>query len=190
MSQSINMITNALEYYDKNMEKYEKIISKFKYYKIIKEQSDLEHNKIIFYDKDKQKIFETAYEILGLYTNVSKTWVWAWTVPQFYKNSTILSKKILNYGLDIPPDTNNKFLKSELVTSRFRISNPIQLDIHVSVASYISKIPFIYNYFYDPTEYDSRDLNKIISKSSVEDVTKGKYASMYLFLLDYKNIKT
>ena len=34
-------------------------------------------------------------------------------------------------------------LKNELITSRFRIADKVQLDIHCSVASYLSKCPFV-----------------------------------------------
>ncbi len=183
MSQSINIITNSLEYYDKNKEKFDKTISKIKYYKLIRIESDLEHSKIVFFDKNKEKLFETRYEIIGLYNNTSHPWVWAWSVPIFEKNSTYISKKILKYGLDIPSSSENKFLKSELITSRFRISDPVQLDIHVSVASYISKNPMIYNFIYDP-KLEYQDFIE-----AKKDVTEDEnYVIMYLFLLDYKDV--
>jgi hypothetical protein len=63
-------------------------------------------------------------------------------VPYLSKNSTYTSRKILNYGLDLGP--NQEYLKSELITSRFRITNPIQLDIHTAISSYLSQIPTIF----------------------------------------------
>ena len=60
----------------------------------------------------------------------------------YYNNTNYISRKILNYGLDL--DTNQNFLKTELVTSRFTVSNLLQLDIHVAIASYLTKIPNIY----------------------------------------------
>src|SRR5271170_2224863 len=110
MSSSVNIVTNALEYYDKNLEKNDKLFSKIKYYKLEFIDSDLEHSKIHFYDKYKNEIHESRYEIIGVYNNSSKAWIWAWSVPYFYRNATYISKKILNYGLDIPPKSDNKFL--------------------------------------------------------------------------------
>lgn len=186
MNQSVNIVTNSLEYHDKNMEKYDKIISKIKFWKVEPVDSDLEHSKIIFYDKNKKEIFKTRYEIIGLYNNISNTWVWAWSIPFFKRNSTYISKKILNYGLDIPPDTENRFLKSELITSRFRISDKIQLDLHVSIASYISKKPMVYNLVYkDTSEYfNQQEYYKV-----AEDLSDiESYVSMYIFLLDYDKL--
>ena len=123
MNRSISIVTNSLDYYDKNKEKYDKLLSKIKFYKVLKISSDLDHSKILFYDKNKKYMFETRYEIIGLFNKITNTWVWAWSIPYFNKNSTFISKKILNYGLDIPSDQENKFLKSELITSRFKNSS-------------------------------------------------------------------
>jgi hypothetical protein len=187
MNQSINIVTNSLEYYDKNREKYDKITSAVKYYKLKKNTSDLDHNRIFFYDKDKKKIFETRYEIIGLYDNATQTWVWAWSVPSFEKNSTFISKKILNYGLDIPSKPENRFLKSELITSRFRISDKVQLDIHVSVASYISKNPMVFRMKRDPSQYD-QDVEQDLFEIKKELKDDNEYVMFYLFLLDHEKI--
>ena len=184
MSQSINIVVNSLENYDKNMEKYDKLMSKIKYYKLILNESDLEHSKIVFYNKNNNKLFESRYEIIGLYNNMSSTWVWAWSVPFFYKNSTYISKNILNYGLDIPPSPDNKFLKSELITSRFRISDKVQLDLHVAIASYVSKKPLIYKLIYKPESFEQEGQFEVYDESTEND----DYVIMYLFLLDYDNL--
>ncbi len=180
MSRSINIVTNALEYYDKNTEYYDKILSKIKYYKLKIVESDLNHSSIIFYDKNKKKLFSSRYEIIGMYNKMSSTWVWAWSVPYFNKNATYISKKILNYGLDIPPKPENKFLKSELITSRFRISSTIQLDLHVSIASYISKNPMVYKLKYLPV-FKAGELREVGDPDIKET---SDYVLMYLFLLD------
>jgi len=185
MSQSINIVTNSLEYYDKNREKYDKMISTIKYYKIIRVKSDLDHSKIVFYDKNKEKILETRYEIIGLYNNTSRTWIWAWSVPYFEKNSTFISKKILNYGLDIPSKPEYRFLKSELVTSRFRVSDQVQLDIHISVASYISKNPLVYSLIIDPSLSETSEFTEI----KREPVDNNDYYMLYLFLLDHDKVQ-
>lgn len=181
---SIDIITNALEYYDKNTEKYENVISRIKYYKLIKNNSDLEHNKINFYDKNKELIFQSRYEVLGLYDPGSKTWIWAWSVPRFFKNQTYLSRKILNYGLDIIPEKDINFLKSELISSRFKISNDIQLDLHVSIASYISKSPLIYK-----LRYKHLALKEDLITVREDDDESQEFLTNYLYLLDFKEIK-
>lgn len=185
MSTAKYLVKHSLEYYDKNCEKYERILSKIEYYELLENESDLERNIIIFYDKDKKEIFRSRYETLGLYDDTSKTWIWAWSIPYFKKNSVYMSRKILNYGLDIEISDENKFLKTELVTSRFRISNHIQLDIHVSIASYLSKIPMIYNLAVMPTPTEQYD---VIKKTlDVSSLNKG-YQFIYMFLLDFDKL--
>ena len=49
-------------------------------------------------------------------------------------------------------------MKNELVTSRFKISNPIQLEIHVSIGAYLSKKSIVFSY---------KIYNDLISKKNV-----------------------
>jgi hypothetical protein len=149
MNKSRDLILTALEYYDKNKEKYGKYISKIKYYDTIINENDMEHSVIIFYDKNKKELFRSRYEIIGIYYNYSSTWVWSWTIPDYPKNATFITKKILNYGLDID-NKQDPLLKIELITSRFTIFNKIQLDIHIAISSYIAKVPFIINIYFNP----------------------------------------
>ena len=48
----INLILNSFEYYDKNNEKIKEKFINVKYISLEMKYSDLEHNNIIFYDKD------------------------------------------------------------------------------------------------------------------------------------------
>ena len=143
MDKTKDLVMNALKYYDTNNEKYSKIFDKIKYYSIIFSHKDngIEHNKIVFYDQEKKEIFKSRYEMLGIYHLKFKLWIWAWSIAILKKNEILLSKKILNYGIDLDKDFS--FLKSELITSRFKISDEMQLDIHASIASYIAKNPMI-----------------------------------------------
>lgn len=138
-----DLTLNALKYYDTNNEKYSKFFDKVKYYRMLlaAESNELDHNVIIFYDKDKIEFFRSRFEMLGHYNGTIKMWAWGWTISD-KKNEIIMAKKLLNYALDLGKEFS--FLKSELVTSRFRISSEIQLDIHASIASYISKNPLIF----------------------------------------------
>ena len=180
----MDLILNSLEFFDKNREKYELLIRKYKYYKIVDNPKDLEHSLIVFYDANKKKIGQSRFEVLGQYFNSNRLWMWAWGNPNFEKNKTYLSKKILNYGLDLEPDAKSLFLKTELVTSRFRVSDFLQLDIHSSIASYISKVEFIFPIIYIPTfemeEFKIADI--YIQKKIMED--NKDFEIMYLFLLD------
>jgi hypothetical protein len=145
MTDIVELVTNSLKYYDTNNDKYNKLYSKFKYYMIIKAESDTEHHTFVFYDENRKEILRTRYEIIGTFQTTSNVWVWAWALPSLNKNLTNVSRKILNYGFDILPGENS-FLRSELITSRFKIHGKLQLDIHVSIASYISKKNIIYHF--------------------------------------------
>lgn len=172
-----NIVVDSLNYYDKNTEKYSYLFENTKYVKFKITNNDLEHSMIYLYDKNKKEVFKSRYEIIGIFTNFSKTWTWAWSIPHLYKNMAYTSRKILNYGLDLDP--NERFLKSELVTSRFRITNSVQTDLHVAIASYLSKNPLIYKYVaYSGNMKGPDDLVEIVTKNDIS------YSLYYLFILD------
>jgi len=112
-------------------------------YEIKHNDQDLSHNVITYFDDKKKKILSSKYEIVGIYDNLYKFWYWAWSVPTLNKNEVYTSQNTLKYGLDLDPS--NKDLKEELVTSRFKITDKIQLELHLSIACYLSK-KVIYKY--------------------------------------------
>ena len=175
-----DIVKNAFTYYDKNNEKNEYKFKDIKFIDFInKDSTDIKRKTINMYDKDKKLLFKYKYEIIGVYNNFTHTWTWAWSVPIFTKNSTYVSRKILQYGLDMEPT--NTFLKAELITSRFRISDPVQLDLHIAIASYISKNPVIYKLIvYPKTQKSSKMLE--ITKHPLDE----EYSTYYLFIIDEK----
>ena len=190
MNQSVNIVTEALEYYDKNNKQFNKVFAKVKYFKLINSNLDTEHNKIIFFDKNKQELFKSKYEMIGKYYNDSQTWIWAWSIPRYNKNTIYTIKKLLNYGIDIPPTADIRFLKSELVTSRYRVTDLIQLDIHASLASYIAKIPMIFKFPVIPEiNIRSRPRDQLIKVIKEDELLEIEdYHINYMYLLDYKDI--
>ena len=136
------LVPLSLEYHDRNMEKQKKLFDTISSYEIERSDKDMERNKIIFYDKDKKKMFSSEYEIIGLYDKNYELWSWAWSIVHLNKNEVFLSRQLLNYGLDL--DKTEQFLKTELITSRFRIQDPIQLEMHISLCSYLSKKPLTF----------------------------------------------
>lgn len=183
MSHGIIIVSDALQYYDKNFEEYEHLFKDIKYVSFETKESDTEHNIIYLYDKNKNEMYKSQYEILGTYNKSSNIWMWAWSNPEFSKNSVYISKKILNYGIDL--DKESKYLKTELIFGRFRISNSVQLDMHLALATYLSKIPIIfkYNAFAEPKIYDGNKI-ELVSNPSPDDF----YVTYYLFILDYDKI--
>lgn len=180
MSNDVTLIIDALEYFDNNNENNENNFKNTKYIKFESGKNDINHNKFYMYDKNKNEIYKYDYEILGLYNAMTHTWVWGWAIPHFEKKNITIITKLFNYGIDLDPKV--RFLKTELITSRFRISNPVQLDIHSAIASYISKKPIIYKF------YKYKD--QIIDDNYLLDISKNdnnakNYVIYYMFILDY-----
>lgn len=180
MTDNVSLVTDALKYYDKNSETYKDFFKDVRYIKFIAASSDMTHNMIIMANKDKKIIIRSKYEVIGTFNSDSATWIWAWSMPRFNKNTTYIARKIFNYGAELDPQF--RFLKTELITSRFRIGDPVQLDMHVAIASYLSKKPLTYKYInpYNVSDYDA--------EGYVDVTLKGdNYVAYYMFLLDYDN---
>lgn len=181
---SIKLVTNALEYYDKNKDKN---LEKFKGLKYINflgdnDKGDLSRKKLLLYDENKVHKKTYKYEFIGVFYKQTETWSWGWAIPHVPKKLTFILRKILNYGFDLEPENlNNQFLRTELITGRFRISNPIQLDLHTAIASYISKIPNTFAYIYDKKRQDyNAEFIELINLENASD----DYIIYYLFLFE------
>lgn len=190
---TISLVTTALEYYDLNNEKYESYLKHAKYLKFIDVKSDMDNNVVCYFDKNKNEIFRSRYEIIGLYNSNSNTWTWSWAIPNFRKNNTNIARKLWNYGQMLDPDI--RYLKTELSTSRFRVADIIQLDIHAGIAGYISKNPFIYKYGIGNSVKgdDGNTTINTVEKDSDGFIPFNKNEQhiliYYMFLLDYANVK-
>jgi hypothetical protein len=88
------LVDKAFNHYDKQNIKY------LKYLNTSNITVDREKNTIIFTDID-DTIF--SYEILGIFDNTTRIWMWAWMIPDFMYNETNIVRKLLNYGLKINP---------------------------------------------------------------------------------------
>ena len=190
MDNTINVILDALDYYDKNIKNTERVFANVKYFSLIKNNIDTEHSKIKFYDENKTEIFESRYEVIGIYYNYSNAWIWGWSIARLNKNDVIIVKKLLNYGLDMTPSPDTSFLKTELITSRFRIIDKTQLDIHTALASYIAKIPMIFKHKFIPElSFKDKIVPKIEELTNDEDILDIEdYQINYFYILDYEDI--
>lgn len=181
----MDIVTKALQYYDENSEKYSSLLSKIKYKKFNDHTGDMERNVVILCDKNKKEIFRSRYEMLGYYDPKIKIWLWAWAKPTFSKNQTYISRKLFAYGADLDPK-HNLYIKAELITSRFIISSHVQLDVHIAISAYLSKMPLIF--ITTPTSEDEEgyyahhDINKPINGR------RGMAERNYMFLLDYEKL--
>lgn len=181
----ITLVNNAFEYYDKNNEKYMDKFNNVVYISLERKLNDLEHSILSFYDKDLKLLFSYKFERIGMYDKKSNIWSWAWTIPYFNKNETNIIRKILNYGVEL--NANSIFLKTELVTSRFRITNNAQLDLHCAIASYLAKKPLIFKYkfFSNPEIIEDKYVNILYPKYTYDKDQIETYEIVnYVYLLD------
>lgn len=176
----MSLVSDALEYYDINKDKYDVFFRKVKRIEFKRPELELEHYRVIFYDRNDQKIGESRYENLGLYSDKNRIWTWAWSISTFARNTINIIKNILNYGIDI--DNKDRFLKDELITSRFKISNKIQIDIHVAIASYLSKQPAIF-FIKKPT---GTEHNEIVQEIDFYNEDDNIY--YFMFILDHEDL--
>jgi hypothetical protein len=177
MSINNSLVTDALAYYDENVEKYKHVFDNVKYMKYSYAENDNDHSTISFYDEYQKILFSSRFEYIGSYSAVTTTWKWAWA-GIFKRNLTNIIRKILNYGAEL--EQNMKVLKTELITSVFVVNDEIQLDIHVAIASYLSKKPLIFQLPVGLTSWkgDTHMNDILIPKTDVAVID-------YLFLLDY-----
>jgi hypothetical protein len=160
MNNNLNtLIPVSLEYYDNNNQEYLEFKKKIVKTETINNDKDMEKSKIIFYDKNNKKLLESEYEIAGIFYKKYNTWIWGWALPNINKNLIMISRKLLNYALDIDLKQSDqfKFIKTELITSRSKITSQLQLDIYLSLISYLSKKKFIYKrrFFLNNEENDN-----------------------------------
>lgn len=194
LTPDVILVKEALEYFDSNQYNQDSIIKRLKYIKFVDSEKDFEHNQILLYDDEFNKLEKAKYEYIGSYDSTTMIWSWAWAIPSMKKKNTTIIRKILNYGVELEP-TNN-FLKTELITSRFRVTNKIQLDIYSAIVSYLSKKPRIIKIKVYLNVKVIEDIDDIIDKTVFIDVTEPlinknttsedqyRYTEYYLFLLD------
>ena len=171
---SSDLIRDSLEYLDRNIEKNNDFLKKIKY---ISFKWGINSPIIFFYDSNKNIIHTSNYEIIGTYIHDYKSWTWAWSVPTYAKKFTYIITDILKYGINLDTDNDNLFLRSELINSRFKISNKIQLEIHTSIAAYLSKKPLVFNYVVDLDLINRLDKKK----DNTDNLTPVRYLSDYDF---------
>jgi hypothetical protein len=184
-----NIIKSALEYYDKNQEQILKLLKDVYFLKFGNHNDRVKY--IIFYDKDKKKIFESSYQFAGIYISKKKTWKWAWSLAYSNKENTFISRKVLDYAFNLDTVTELE-LRSRLLNSNIKIINENQIDINLAIISYISKIPFILklpyiNNTFKKTEYKQHgDLYEYQGFFLEDQKNIDNSVMLYWFMVDYK----
>jgi hypothetical protein len=186
MNEYTTFVTDSLIEYDKNNRELKNILKNVSYFDYIKIDNDIENDKLIFYDENDNIILEAEFEAISLFNTKYNLWIWGWGNPGWKKKWTKIISQILKYGFTLDPDK-NYHLKLELVNSRFTISDPIQIDIHLAIASALSKIPFIYP-FIIPEEKEKSKFGLFPQKQRFNIFTdyKEDHKILYLFLFNLK----
>ena len=181
-----SIIPLALEYFDSLKVKYDKMFDKMEFIRFKKYPEKGKMDKLELFDEEKNLKQEWNYQILGFIMhneNGTKEWVWAWSVPEYEKESA-LSHEIKKYGDKLDEDHLN-FLKQELISKKFEITNPIQAEIHISLACYLSKAKLIYKHTFDPSNLEKSKEPFYPIKSEV----KLPYQEFYLVLFTPEKFK-
>jgi hypothetical protein len=135
-------ILDWLEKYDKNTEQNTELLKNAEYFKYYNNNSNLENDKIAFFDKNKKKIIEADIERIGVYFLSQRMWIWAWAMPNRKLKTIRKVTLLLKYALTLE----DPFLRTQLVNSRYIIKDPIQIDIHLAISSELTKNPFIFQF--------------------------------------------
>lgn len=140
-----NLIKKSLEFYDnQNAINYKYLFNS----QLLNRPNE---EKVLIVDEfnfDNIKL-EASYEILGIFDNQTKVWIWSWLLPNMSLNEILISKKLLDYGLKLEPSSNTHdhfYIKSQLTNSRILIENNIELDIHLAIISYLVKDLYLFIY--------------------------------------------
>lgn len=176
------IIKNSLEYYDLHQPKIQEILNKIEYIKIINNTNI--NDEYIFYDTNDKQIFKSRIETLGMFIPQDSCWKWSWSIPFAKYHNTLISRKILEYAFTLDSETDLHF-KSTLVNSKLIISNQYQIDIYLSLASMLSKKPFILKMYLYPDKLEEEQIynyKKIINKPD-----KNEFISVYVMLIDWEN---
>lgn len=188
---STGIIKEALDYYDKQNEKYENIKKKIKYIKILDPKLiGLAGLNLAFYDKDKNELFRSRVEVLSKYINKIKTWIWGWGIAEYDKSYSSIIRKVFLYGTDIwikSGDIDSIILKNELVTSRFKITDDVQIDIFCAIASYLSKKEFILEFTEFLPDADNDNNDYILYKG--KKWSNKSNLTLYMFIVNPPKIK-
>ncbi len=130
------LIDNALHYYDTKMTQYRQYIIK-------QQNTNIDRDKQTVTFPVQNHVFK--YELLGVFDNSTDIWIWAWMIPDFKYNETLLVKKLLNYGLKICPSGTEEiqadklYLRTQLTNSRFILNTEFQLELHLAISLYLIK---------------------------------------------------
>lgn len=174
------LFRNILEHYDNNKLNIEKKLKNYKYFKLNFNKDTNDMSEIMLYDNKKKEILKSRYQLLSVYIPNLKLWKWAWSLPIVNKKHSFVSRKILNYALDID-NIHMLFMRDPLINSNITIQNDLELDLLIGISSYLTKQNFIMGFHYVNKNDDI--LNNVEKINSSDDV--DNYMIHYYILMDH-----
>jgi hypothetical protein len=177
-----NNIKLSIDNYDMNKESFFK---KFKNIKFFNFDYNDNYKTMVFYNENKEKIFVYSYELLGRYYNKQNFFQWSWSLIDTNKQLCIISKKILNYGIELIAD--DGLLKFMLINSRIYIQNSFEKDLIIAYSLYISKIPFILPFYSNQKPIIDKNENEYYEFNTESKSTNKSYNIDYLLLTNILN---
>jgi hypothetical protein len=173
------ILRNILEEHDNNKLKIDNKLEDYKYFKLKYNSSSNEMSEITLYNNKKKEILKSKYQLLSIYIPNLKLWKWAWSLPAANKKHSFVSRKILNYALDIE-NINMLFIRDPLINSNITIENELELELLIGISSYLTKQNFIKGfYFIDENEGILNNVKKIELSDDVNN-----YMIHYYILMD------
>ena len=140
------LIVKSFKHYDEQITRNKENIESIK-------DEDLLFESLQGSDSQKQEIFIKdglhSFQQLGVFDVETKTWIWSWCIPRLFKPLVQESQFLLKYGLSLNVGEDAEdfyYLKFLLTNSRIYFEDELQLNILISICSYLlgNRIRFIY----------------------------------------------
>jgi len=151
MEDSVNNKNKFIkEFIKERLDYLDKTNKKFKYLIETPSENVIQNEKeqIIIFKVKNIEIYKGPVTILGNFDLNTRIWLWAWVTPYFTSKQTKHSRDILEYGLQLDPESNSFihfYLKNHFISSRIYFETDIALDVHLALSLYIAKTKFIYS---------------------------------------------
>ena len=179
-----NTIKAAIEEHDIYEYKILNFLKKIEYIKISNSLNNLTP-RIKLFDSNKNLLFESAFENIGIFKQKNSIWQWGWSMNCINNNQNFISRNILLYSFKLKSDIPSEFfLKSILLDSKHKIKNKLQLEILLALSSYLSKFHFILKLPFLPDTIVNNE-EYINYKNLFKDKNFINCDILYLFIIDY-----
>ena len=138
----MDVIPNSHNFYDRNNDKYRKLLNKIKYFQKVYDTNTVTNRyKIFFYDENKKEIFSSYVECFGRLIN--NWFFWGWANYKAEPRLITFMKRLINYGVDIELTEGIKddfrVIKELLLQSSLYAEDTFMLDTYCALGMYLIK---------------------------------------------------